>query len=101
VRQYAAPAASLLVVTAAVLAVHYGIQKSAARATAPTPVIVHPGKYVHATKRVAFTRLYVVQRGDSFSVIAAKTHTSVAALERLNPKVSPTGLRVGQRIRVK
>lgn len=100
-RQYVAPAGSLLAVTAVVLGIHYGLQKRAAPAKPPPPVVVHPGKYVHATKRVAFTRLYVVQRGDSFSVIAAKTHTSIAALERLNPHVSPTALRVGQQIRVK
>ena len=101
-RPYAAPAAFLLVVTAAVLGVHYGVQKRAAPPAKPARVVVHLGKYVHATKKkVAFTRLYVVQRGDSFSVIAAKTHTSIAALERLNPSVSPTGLRVGQQIRVK
>ncbi|HEY4414053.1 MAG TPA: LysM domain-containing protein [Gaiellaceae bacterium] len=97
---YAAPAASLLAVTAAVLAVHYGLQKRAAPVK-PPPVVVHPGKNVHAKKKVTFTRLYVVQRGDSFSVIAAKTHTSIAALERLNPHVSPSGLRVGEQIRVK
>ena len=99
-RAYAAPSAFLLVVTAAVLGIHYGVQKRAAP-PAPAPVVVHPAKIVHKTKKVPFTRLYVVQRGDSFSVIAAKTHTSVAALERLNPNVSPTGLRVGQQIKVK
>jgi LysM repeat protein len=49
----------------------------------------------------AIARVVVVQRGDSLSAIAARTHTTVAGLERLNPHVSPTGLRVGQRIRVK
>ena len=99
-RAYAAPVASLLAVTAGVLGIHYGIQKRAAP-PARAPVVVHPAKLVHKTKKVAFARFYVVQRGDSFSVIAAKTHTSVADLERLNPQVSPTGLRVGQQIKVK
>ena len=97
---YAAPAALLLAVTAGVLGIHYGLQKRAAPA-APAPAVIHPAKHVHTTKKVAFTRWYVVQRGDSFSVIAAKTHTSVGVLERLNPRVSPVGLRVGQRIKVK
>jgi LysM repeat protein len=100
VRLYAAPAALLLAVTAAVLAIHFTLQKPAA-APAPAPKSVTPGKHVHVTKTAAITRFYVVQRGDSFSVIAAKTHTSVAGLERLNPTASPTALRVGQRIRVK
>jgi LysM repeat protein len=99
VRQYAAPAASLLAVTAAVLAVHYGLQRQPRAATPAVTRTVHTQPRVKRT--AAFTRVYVVQRGDSFSVIAAKTHTSVAALERLNPKVSPTALHVGQHIRVK
>jgi hypothetical protein len=98
VRQYAAPAASLLAVTAAVLGIHYGLQH---QAPAPPPPPRTAPRHVHAKRTAAFTRIYVVQRGDSFSVIAAKTHASIAALERLNPHVSPTGLRVGQRIRVK
>jgi LysM repeat protein len=99
VRQYAAPAASLLAVTAAVLAVHYGLQQ---HPQAPAPAVTQTVPVRPRVKRTAaFTRVYVVQRGDSFSVIAAKTHTSVARLERLNPGVSPTALRVGQRLKVK
>jgi LysM repeat protein len=99
VRQYAAPAASLLAVTAGVLAIHYGLQQQP-RAAAP-PVTLTVRARPHVKRTAAFTRVYIVQRGDSFSAIAAKTHTSVAALERLNPKVSPTALHVGQHIRVK
>jgi LysM repeat protein len=99
VRQYAAPAASLLAVTAAVLAVHYGIQK---QSQPPAPTVTQTVPHRPRVKRTAaFTRVYVVQRGDSFSTIAVKTHTSIARLERLNPRVSPTALRVGERIRVK
>ena len=98
-RQYAAPAASLLAVTAAVLAVHYTVQR---KAPPPAPVITQTvPRRPHVKRTAAFTRFYVVQRGDSFSAIAAKTRTSVARLERLNPNVVPTALRVGERIRVK
>jgi LysM repeat protein len=41
-----------------------------------------------------------VQSGDTLGSIAAKTGTSVAQLERLNPGINPTALRVGERIRV-
>jgi LysM repeat protein len=100
VRTYAAPAAALLAVTAAVLAVHYGLQQK--KTTAPLVTTV-PARTTKAKPRhaVVFGRTYVVQRGDSFSAIAVKTHTSVAELERLNPDVSPTALRVGQQIKVK
>ncbi|HEY2543577.1 MAG TPA: LysM domain-containing protein [Gaiellaceae bacterium] len=99
-RLYAAPAAFLLVVTAAVLAVHYGLQQKPAAAPSPPRTQTAPPR-LHVKRTASLTRFYVVQRGDSFSVIAAKTRTSLAALERLNPGVSTTALRVGQRIRVK
>lgn len=96
-----APAASLLAVTAAVLGIHYGVQQHSKPAPA-VPAVHVPGKVVHRKKHPAvFERTYVVQRGDSFSTIAVETHTSIAQLERLNPGLSPTALRVGQQIVVK
>jgi LysM repeat protein len=97
--RYAAPAASLLAVTAVVFAIHYGLQQPQHASAPPTIPTVTLSKKVART--AAITRVYVVQRGDSFSMIAAKLHTSVARLERLNPNASPTALRVGQRITVK
>ena len=101
VTRNAAPAAVLLAVTAAVLAVHYGLQRPShhdARAVTQT-VAAHARAKRTAT--AAGRRFAVVRRGDSFSAIAERTRTSVASLERLNPGVSPTALRVGRRIRVK
>ena len=95
----AAPLAALLAATGAVLAIHYTVQQRSRPAPpAVTQTVPH---YVHAKRTAAIRRFYVVQRGDSFSVIAERTHTSVPRLERLNPAVSATALRVGQRIRVK
>ncbi|MDE3025259.1 MAG: hypothetical protein KGI93_06775, partial [Acidobacteriota bacterium] len=71
-RLHAAPVAFLLVVTAAVLGIHYGLQRQAPPVKA-APVVVHPGKLVHARRPAPLKSFYVVQRGDSFSVIAAKT----------------------------
>jgi len=99
VTRYAAPAALLFVVTAAVLALHYTVQRPAH--TAPVVTTETAPKVKHVKRTAAITRTYVVQRGDSFSTIAVKTHTSVARLERLNPGVSTTALRVGERIKVK
>jgi LysM repeat protein len=100
VRLYLAPVASLLAVTAAVLGIHYGVQQHPA--PAPAVPVVHPARtVVHKKRSAVFERTYVVQRGDSFSTIAVKTHTSIARLEQLNPGVSPTALRVGQQITVK
>ena len=97
--RYAGPVGSLLAVTASVLAIHYALQRPRHAAAPPTTPAVTLRK--HVARTAAITRVYIVQRGDSFSTIAAKTHTSVARLEQLNPNASPTALRVGQRIKVK
>lgn len=100
-RIYAAPGAALLAVTAAVLAVHYGLQQRKT-ASPPAATVTHVAKpRRHRSHPAIGTGTYVVQRGDSFSTIAVKTHTSVARLERLNPGVSPTALRVGETVEVK
>ncbi len=45
--------------------------------------------------------VYTVQAGDLFGTISAKTGVSVASLEKLNPKVSPTSLHVGQVLKLR
>jgi LysM domain-containing protein len=99
VTRNAAPVAVLLAVTAAVLAVHYGLQRPSRHA--PQAVTRTMPAHVRAKRTAAIRGFAVVQPGDSFSAIAERTRTSVARLERLNPGVSPTALHVGQRIRVK
>ena len=42
----------------------------------------------------------LLKSGDTLAGIAAKTGTTVARLEQLNPGIDPTALRVGQTIRV-
>jgi len=96
-RATAAPAGVLAAVTAVVLGIHYGVQRHHP-APAATVTVVHPAKHVH--KRASSRRYVLVQHGDSFSSIAVRAHTTVAALEKLNPGVSTTALRVGQKIRV-
>jgi LysM repeat protein len=44
---------------------------------------------------------YAVRAGDTLSSIAAETHVSLAALRRLNPTVVPTGLFLGEKIRLR
>jgi LysM repeat protein len=45
-------------------------------------------------------RIYIVQSGDTLSGIAARFHTTVAAIERLNNNVDPRLLRVGQKLKI-
>jgi LysM repeat protein len=43
----------------------------------------------------------VVRTGDSFGSIAAKTGKSITRLQRLNPKLKPTQLQPGDRVRLR
>jgi LysM repeat protein len=49
---------------------------------------------------VPTTQNYTIQEGDNFSRIAARLGIPVAELERLNPGLDPTRLRVGQVIQI-
>jgi LysM repeat protein len=107
-QRYAAPAAFLLAVTIAVVAVRAGFEsghgtsattttrttvKRTKPATTPTTTVAAPPK--------AVKQFVTVQAGDTFSVISARTHVSVATIERLNPKVASTTLHIGEQIRIK
>lgn len=99
--RFAAPAAFLAVVTIAALVVHSGLHNgSSPPATSTGTTRTSTTKTHHDTghRRV---HVYVVKSGDTFGSIAQKTGTSVAQLEHLNPKVDPTALQVGERIRVR
>lgn len=99
--RYAAPVAFLAAVTIGVLVVRAGFEhgKGSARPPATTTVATRPKKHHHAHARQR-TKTYTVQSGDTFGTIAAKTGTTVARLEQLNPGIDPTALRIGQTIRV-
>jgi serine-type D-Ala-D-Ala carboxypeptidase/endopeptidase (penicillin-binding protein 4) len=45
-------------------------------------------------------RSYVVKRGDTLSGIAKRYHTSVKAIQRVNPGLTPKKLRAGKRIKL-
>jgi LysM repeat protein len=66
-----------------------------AAATKPQPKQAPPA-HVRRTPR-----LYTVRAGDTFATIAAATGVSVARLQQLNPKVEPTSLFIGDRIRLR
>lgn len=60
---------------------------------APAPKSTPPPTVAH--------QYYTVRQGDLFNRIAAKYHLSVAQLQKLNPKINPNRITVGQKIRVK
>jgi hypothetical protein len=46
-------------------------------------------------------RYWTIQTGESFGSIAAKTGIDITKLEELNPKLHPTTLQVGDRVRIR
>jgi hypothetical protein len=91
-RRYLAPAAFLLAVTVAVVAVRAGLHHhspGSSATTAPPPTVP------------AGRRFWTVRAGDTFGVISAKTGVPLPTLERLNPKASSTSLFIGERIRLR
>jgi Tfp pilus assembly protein FimV len=91
-RPFAAPAAFLAAVTLAVVCVRVFWPHH----TAPKVKV----ERTHA-KAPQGPRFYRVRAGDTLARIAARTKTPVARLQRLNPRVQPTALFIGQRLRLR
>jgi Tfp pilus assembly protein FimV len=96
-RLYAAPACFLLLATVAVALIRAELHGSS-HATAPlTPAAVR----APAPRRHAPRKMYVVRAGDTIVAISARTHVSQARILALNPKVSPTALFIGEKLRLR
>jgi LysM repeat protein len=100
--RWAAPVAFLAAVTIGVLVVRAGLEHGQHHnAAPPTTAVTSKKKHHHSHgHQHQQKKMYTVVSGDTLAGIAAKTGTSVAQLEHLNPGIDPTALRVGQRIRV-
>jgi LysM repeat protein len=89
-----APAAFLAAVTLAVVCVRVFWPHHHAAAGVEHARKQHP-KAEHAA------RYYRVRAGDTLATIAARTKTPVARIKGLNPRVQPTALFIGQRLRLR
>jgi len=100
--RWAAPVAFLAAITIGALVVRAGFEHGKHhRAGPPTTTVTTTTKKKHHHGHVHQRRqTYTIQTGDTLGGIAAKTGTTVARLEQLNPGINPTALRVGQTIRV-
>ena len=96
VKRYGAPAAFLLAVTIAVLLVRSGLQQDSA-----TPSVTTPTRTTTTAPAKHVPRYYRLRAGETLSDIAVRFNTTVEQLLALNPRVKPTALIVGQRIRVR
>jgi Tfp pilus assembly protein FimV len=98
--RWAAPVAFLAAITIGALVVRAGFHSGEHHhRQTPTTTVSSKKKHAHGHKRHG-ARTYTVQSGDTLGEIAAKTGTTVARLEQLNPGIDPTALSVGEKIRV-
>jgi Tfp pilus assembly protein FimV len=104
-----APAAFLLAVTVLVLLVRSGLDRGPDVATPTAPAETQPAGETTAPRTTTRPRraaaagqeFYEIQAGDTLAAVAAAHDTTVERLLVLNPDIDPTGLQIGQRIRVK
>jgi LysM repeat protein len=102
--RWAAPTAFLAAATVAIVLVASALHGTSDER--PAPGVTVPATSAARTTTRARTRttargtFYTVVAGDTFGTIAAKTGTTVARLEQLNPTVSSTSLHIGQKLRV-
>lgn len=104
--RFAAPAAFLVAATIAILLIRSVIRDDAAppSAGATTPTRTQTAGTTSRTTSRASTagqEHYEIRAGDTLGTVADRFDTTVEALVELNPGVDPTGLQVGQRLRVK
>jgi nucleoid-associated protein YgaU len=95
-RAYAGPAALLVAVTVTVALLRGGLRSSDHHAAPPRPA-------VHAALKPSARqvhRTYVVRAGDTIEAISTRTGVPQARILSLNPKVSPTALFIGERLRL-
>jgi LysM repeat protein len=97
--RWAAPVAFLAAITIGALVVRVGLHSGRHHhAQTPTTTVSSKKKHAHGHKHGAHT--YTIVSGDTLGGIAAKTGTTVAQLEKLNPGLDPAALPVGKTIRV-
>jgi LysM repeat protein len=99
VTRWAAPVAFLAATTILALVVRSGLESGGHHHAQQPTTTVPSKKHGHHPKQPV-ARRYTVQTGDTLSVIASKTGTTVAILLKLNPHIDPQALQVGQKIRV-
>jgi LysM repeat protein len=99
-RRYVGPAAFLLAVTIAVVLVRAGMNAGSKR-DLTTTTSSHVTTTTGGRPRKPVHRFYTVRAGDTFSVIARKTHVPVKTIQRLNPKATSTSLHIGEKVRIK
>src|ERR1041385_4547969 len=98
--RYAAPVAFLAAVTIAVLLVRSGLNADSS-ASPPTIARTSTRPRTPRSPRRRRPKYYRLRAGETISDVAIRFNTTVEQLLKLNPKIEPTQLTIGQRIRVR
>jgi LysM repeat protein len=98
--RYLAPVLLIAVIAGTYVVVHHGIAQinHSSSSTSSAPARHHLNR---VQRKYAKDKFYVVQSGDTLTLIANKTGISVGKLQALNRQVNPNALQLGQRIRLR
>jgi hypothetical protein len=97
-RFYAGPLGLLLAATVAIGLIRTELLSHKSSPPRPAPAAArHRGAAAKPKGRT----FYSVRAGDTISAIAARTGIPASRLEKLNPKVAPTALFIGEKIRLR
>jgi LysM repeat protein len=94
--RFLAPIALIAVIAGTYVIVQHGLTSKKHKTQAA--VTSH---LTRSQRKYAKKRFYVVQAGDSLSVVSERTGIAVGTLEALNPSVDPNALHPGQRLRLR
>jgi LysM domain len=94
-RAYAGPLCLLVAATVMVWLLRGEFRHHASPPAATTVARTRPARRHPGPAR------FVVRAGDTLGAIAARTHVPVARLLVLNPRISPTALFIGERLRLR
>ncbi|HXE45499.1 MAG TPA: LysM domain-containing protein [Conexibacter sp.] len=99
-RRNPARLAALLALLAALIAVVVIVQASDPSSSGSSPSVTRTSSHRPARHHAPRPSSYLVQPGDTLTIIAAKTHVSLETIQRLNPNVDPQALQTGQRLKL-
>jgi LysM repeat protein len=100
IARWVAPVAFLAAITIGALVVRSGLRQGQHHTNPATTTVASKRKKGHGHGQRHARRTYTIQSGDTLGSIAAKTGTSIARLQQLNPGIDPSALQVGDKIRV-
>jgi len=99
--RFIVPLLLIAVIAGTYLIVHHGLKVINQSSSSATVVARPKRKLTRTQRKYAHAHFYVVQPGDSLTLISSKTGVNLPTLEVLNPKLNPNSLQLGQRIRLR